>query len=132
MKRKILSYAAGCLLILSLTGCAFMNRLLPGQVDAAGNPIPGTHAANVLTETATGALPMGSLALNALLLVWNSIEKYKSKKTSTGLLATVKALNQVKNDPALIKQWEQIKTILENNHDAAGVTATIKNILAKI
>ena len=119
---------------LSLVGCAFLNRILPSQVDASGNLIPGTHQASAAQQAAAGLVPygIGSGVLNALLLVMNGYEKYKAAKLGKGLKATVAAIKQIKDDPALKAQWDQIQAILSGAHNAAGVTPLIKAYIAKI
>jgi len=124
-----------CILFtLTLAGCALLNKTFPSQLDASGNPIPGTHQASSQQQAAAGLLPygMGSIALNGLLLVMNGFEKYKAAKIGKGLKATVSAIKQIKDDPALKAQWDLIQSILSGAHNAAGVTPLIKSYIAKI
>jgi len=116
-----------------LTGCAALSHLAaPSQVDAQGQIIPGTHQASAPVEQAAGLIPFGSIVLNGILLAWNGVEKYRSKKTTRGLKSTLLALNQVRKDPDLRAQWEKIRKLLEASHQAADVQPMIDNLLAKI
>ena len=94
------------LISLTITGCALLNKVAPSQVDANGVPIPGTHTATATANTVAGLAPwgIGSVALNAILLVVNGIEKYNADKVGKGLTATLQALNKVKDDPTLKAQ----------------------------
>lgn len=122
------------LLISGVAGCAFMQKMLPSQVDANGQIIPGTHTANAAEQAAAGMIPygVGSIILNGILFAWNGIEKYKASKVGKGLNSTLIALNQIKNDPALKAQWDQIQQTLSDAHLAAGVQPLINNFLAKL
>lgn len=119
---------------LALAGCALLNKAAPSQIDANGNVIPGTHQATPVVQGAADLLPhgIGSAILGAFLLAWNGYEKYKAAKSAKGLKATLMALNQVKNDPALKADWDKIKEILSNNHSVAGVQPMINKTLANL
>ena len=135
MKRAVFVMAIiVSVLLLSVVGCAFMNKLMPSQVDANGNPIPGTHQATPVTQSAAGLIPygIGNIAMYGILLAWNGWEKYKSFKTGKGLTSTLQALNQVKNDPTLQADWDKIKSILADAHAVAGVQPLINQTLAKL
>ena len=121
-------------LAIGIAGCAFLNRALPSQVDESGNIIPGTHQASAEQQAAASLIPygIGSAALNILLIVMNGYEKYKTAKVGNGLKATIAALNQIRDDPALKAEWTQIKTILSDAHSVAGVTPLIKEYIAKV
>jgi hypothetical protein len=132
MKNMILILSV--FMMTSLAGCAIMEKALPPQLDANGNPIPGTHQAIPIVNTVAGVIPygIGQIAVAGILLAWNGYEKYKSYKIGKGLSSTLSALNQVKNDPALKANWEQIQQILSDAHTVANVQPLIKNFLAKV
>jgi hypothetical protein len=119
----------------SIVGCAFLNKAAPSSIDTTtGQPIPGTHEPTQQVKDIAGVIPggWGNVALYALLLGWNGWEKYKANKVGKGLNSTLIALNQIKGDPTLQKDWEQIKGILSDAHDVAGVQPVIQQALAKI
>ncbi|MFA5272298.1 MAG: hypothetical protein WC412_08215 [Candidatus Omnitrophota bacterium] len=136
MRNRLLFLSLILTLLLSgsIAGCAFMEKMLPNQVDASGQIIPGTHTASATEQAAAGMIPygIGSVLLNAILFAWNGYEKFKSKKLGTGLTSTLSALNQVKNDPALSAQWDLIKQTLEDAHTVANVQPLIKQLLARL
>ena len=121
-------------LAIGIAGCAFLNRMLPSQVDESGNIVPGTHTASAEQQAAASLVPygIGSAVLNILLIVMNGYEKYKVAKIGNGLKSTIAALNQIRDDPALKAEWTQIKTILSDAHSVAGVTPLIKEYIAKV
>ena len=120
--------------VICLAGCAMLDRMLPSEVDATGNPIPGTHQATASQQAAAGMIPygVGSVALNALLIVMNGYEKYKVAKIGNGLKSTVAAIKQMQEDPALQAQWEHIQSILKDAHNVANVTPLIKSYISKV
>ncbi|MFA5101142.1 MAG: hypothetical protein WC547_09695 [Candidatus Omnitrophota bacterium] len=119
--------------VLSLSGCALLSSVLPPQIDDQGNAIAGTHQATPAQQAAAGLLPygLGSVLLNGVLFVMNSVEKYKAKKVGAGLISTVSAINKIKDDPSLTAQWEKIKDILKNEHTIDGVQSVIQKYLEK-
>jgi hypothetical protein len=137
MKQRYLIIAVLVLCAVLITGCALLNKAMPSQLDEAGNPIPGTHqATEQITNAVAGinynGMPVGQIAIGALLLVWNGWERFKAAKSGKGLNATLLALKQISKDPALKSQWETIQPLLASAHKAAGVKSTIDVALAKL
>lgn len=119
-------------LMVLVSGCALMNRVAPNQVDAEGKIIPGTHQVVQPVQDVAAAIPYGSFALNGFLLIWNFIEKTKSKKTAEGLRATVLAIKQASEDPDIRAAVDKLKIYLANSQKSAGVQDTVKAVIAKV
>lgn len=134
MRKHLLLLSIIIAFVASIAGCALMNKVLPGQVDANGQIISGTHQATASAQGLAGLIPygIGSVLLNVIQLAWNGYEKFKADKVDKGLNATLIALNQVKDDPNLKADWEQIKAILSKAHIVSGVQPLIQRLLAKI
>lgn len=124
------------LLIVSLvvfSGCAWLNKYVaPSQVDANGAVIPGTHTATPLADDAANAVPYGGYALSVFLFAWNIVEKIRANKTSTGLKATVLAIEQAAKDPETAEAIKKLKLQLAESHAAWDVMPLIQRILAGI
>ena len=120
------------LFISLFAGCSFLERIAPSQVDEAGNPIPGTHEVIKPIADVTDHIPYADVGIGIFLLVWNGVERYRRKKTESGLVATVKAINAVIKDPETKTDVEKLKAELEKAHDVANVLPLIKSILAKV
>lgn len=122
--------------VLICAGCAAVskaaNRVAPSQVDSTGQPIPATHTATPLAADTAAAIPYGSFALNALLLIWNFVERVKADKVDKGLRSTVLAIEQAGKDPATADAIAKLKVDLANAHQVAGIQPVIQDILAKV
>lgn len=134
MKKMML--LALCGLMLTLGGCAAfdrgLNQFAPNQVDASGNPIPGTHTATAATNTLAGMIPYGGYVLSALLLATNIYQKIASDKTKKALNATIVAIDKAKADPSTAAVMPAVVAQLSTAHEAAGVTQEIKNVIANV
>jgi hypothetical protein len=117
--------------LLCFAGCAWLNKVAPNQVDASGNIISGTHQVPQTTQDVAAMIPYGSVGLNGFLLVWNFIERAKSKKTASGLMATVRAIKQASDDPDIQAAAAKLKEYLRINQQAVGVQSLIKDYIAK-
>lgn len=110
------------------SGCTWLSETV-----APVNPESGKHelsqTAKIVTDTAG---PYGQAAGTILLLVLNGIQWVKNKKTESGLISTVKAINDYKNDLLTKADVEKLKQYLSSAHNAAGVTLLINNLLAKV
>jgi hypothetical protein len=124
--------ALGLTIVFSFAGCAFLNKVAPSQVDSYGNAIAGTHGLSPISKDAAGAIPYGSAAVGVFLLVWNFFEKVKANKNEAGLKATVLAIEQAAQDPAIKDAVVKIKDLLSNAHQIANVQPLIDDILAEI
>ena len=128
-KAIVLSFIA---VLLVFSGCAFMNKVAPSQIDEAGNPIPGTHDVAQPVKDVAHAIPYGDVVIGILLLAWNGAEKYKSYKLGKGLKSTIQAIEKAGEDPAIADSIAKLKVLLSNAHDVANVQPEVKDILAKI
>lgn len=128
-KAVMLSFIA---VLLVFSGCAFMNKVAPSQLDEAGNTIPGTHDVVQPVKDVAHAIPYGDVVIGILLLAWNGAEKYKSYKLGKGLKSTIQAIEKAGEDPAIADSIAKLKILLSNAHDVANVQSEVKDILAKI
>ena len=123
----------GMVFLLTVVGCAFLQRVAPSAVDETGAVVPGTHALTQQAKSVVDNLgPYGQAATAIPLLIWNFVELVRAKRDQKGLIATVKALKQASDDPKTQEAFDQIKEYLKNAHNIAGVQPEIKNILAKL
>ena len=129
---RVLMITCLSLIIFTIAGCAWLNKVAPSQTDESGSSIPGTHAVSQTTQDVAGMIPYGSVALNGFLLVWNFIEQAKAKKVGNGLKSTVLAIKQASEDPAIKEAIEKLKVYLANAHNVAGVQPLIRDLLAKV
>ena|SRR3990167_5883918 len=115
-----------------LTGCALIDKIAPSRYDESGNRIPGTHEASPLAQDAAGAIPYGGVALSVLLLVTNVFEKFKSYKTTKGLMATIRAIELAAKDPETKEAIAKLKVQLSTAHQSANVQPLINRLLAQL
>lgn len=122
--------------IILLVGCSAIGKLAdniaPNQVDAQGNPIPGTHTATPITADTAGAIPYGTVVLSGFLLLVNFWQKVQADKVGKGLKSTIQAIEIAGKDPATAAAIAQLKLDLSNAHQIAGIQPLINDILAKI
>ena len=119
-------------LFLILSGCAMLQKIAPSKTDAEGNVIPGTHALIPIAQETANAIPYGGVASTVLLLVWNVFERAKSKKTTTGLMATIRAIEAAAKDPETKEAVAKLKVMLSEAHQSANVQPLINRLLASI
>lgn len=120
------------LMAVFLSGCALLDKIAPSQLDAQGQPIPGSRQPTEVTKAVAGAVPYGDVALYGVLFLAAGYEKFKAYKMEKGLKATLLAGKQVANDPEMKEAWDKVKKYYELEHDNAGVTTLIKSLLAKL
>lgn len=118
--------------LILLGGCTLANKIAPAQLDADGNPIPGTHQVSQPIQDTAATIPYGSVALNGVLLVWNFIERARANKNGKGLIATVSAIKQASKDPEIQAAVEKLKGYLATSHKAAGVQPLVDAAIAKV
>ena len=122
----------GIVLVCTFSGCAFLEKVAPSQVDETGNVIPGTHELIPLAKDVSGAIPYGGVATSIFLLAWNFVERAKSKKTTVGLMATVRAIEAAAKDPETKEAIEKLKIQLAEAHQSVDVQPLVNRLLAKI
>lgn len=119
-------------IILCFTGCVLLSKIAPPQIDERGQPIPGTHQLTPLAQAGADAIPFGGVAASFLLLITNFLEIAKSKKTKKGLIATIRAIEEASQDPAIKDAIAQLKIKLASAHKSADVQPLINELLAKL
>lgn len=125
---KGLLYLALGLCLIS-AGCTTLEKLFPSQVDESGNKILGSHYATDPVKQTAPIIPYGETAVAGLLLVWNLIERIRGNKYKKGLAGTIQAINQVKEDPKVVADWERFRETLKTVHNATGVRGIINALL---
>jgi len=124
IKQVFLSVAiAGCVF---LAGCTLIDSAIPI------NPETGFREATELTKDITGAVPYGGAGLAALLFISNTILFIRKKKTDTGLMATIKAIEAASKDPEMKEMIAKLKTQLAAAHRDVNVQPLINRLLSKI
>ena len=123
-----------CFLILSLItigGCAWLDTQFVPEYDEAGNEIG--RAPTETVKAVADAVPYGNVALNAALLLFAGVAKFKQYKTEKGLMATVTAIKSASKDPEIETAIEKLKqSYLQPSQTASGSEALIKMMLAKL
>ena len=127
---KIAALLVAVLVVLG--GCAFLQKVAPSQIDEQGSVIPGTHELSPLAQDVAGAIPYGGVASTFLLLVWNFVERAKSKKTATGLMATIRAIELASQDPETKDAIAKLKLQLAEAHQSANVQPLVNRLLAQL
>ena len=117
---------------LTVAGCAFLESVAPSAVDEAGVAIPGTHELSPLAKDVSDAVPYGGVATTIFLLVWNFAERTKSRKTTAGLMSTIRAIELASQDPETKEAIEKLKLQLAEAHQSVDVQPLINRLLAKI
>lgn len=115
-----------------LAGCSLIDRFAPSQIDEQGQVIPGTHELTPVAKDVTDAIPYGGVVTSVLLLVLNFVERAKSKKTSDGLMATIRAIEQASKDPETKDAIARLKIQLSEAHQSANVQPLINRLLSQI
>lgn len=118
--------------LLFLGGCAFLERVAPQQLDASGQPIPGTHTALPLIDNVASSIPYGSEALNFILLITNFVAIVRKNKIDKGFKATVQAIEQASKDPLVKGAIDKLKEKLSDAHQLTGTQKTVNGILASL
>ena len=119
-------------LSLGIAGCAFMAKVAPSQMDESGNVIPGTHELSPLAKDTAQAIPYGEVVVGIGLLVWNFVERVKRNKTTSGLVATMRAIETASKEPGTTESITRLKQLLAENHKGANVQPLINRLLAQI
>ncbi len=130
MKRMLM--VLGIIGIVFVTGCAALDKVAPSKVDEAGNQIPGSRELTPFSKDVTDAIPYGGVVASGLLLVINFIEKAKANKTTTGLMATIRAIELAAKDPELKDAIAKLKIQLSEAHQSVNVQPLINRLLAQI
>ena len=113
-------------------GCAVLDKIAPAQYDEQGNIIPGSREATPLARGVADAIPYGDVALSFVLLVAAGYEKYRANKLEKGLKATLLAGKKVASDPQMKELWDKVKDAYRQEHENAGVTSIVKEIISKL
>ena len=130
MKRITLFFLV--LALSMVVGCAFLEKVAPPQIDEQGVTVPGTHQLTPLAQDVAGAIPYGGVATTVMLLIWNFFEVEKARKTSTGLMATIRAIEVASKDPEIKDAIEKLKVQLAAAHQSANVQPLINRLLAQL
>lgn len=128
-KAVMLSFIA---VLLVFGGCAFMAKVAPSALDESGAPIPGTHELSPVAKDVSDAVPYGGVITSFLLLGWNFVERARAKKTSDGLMATIRAIEAASKDPEIQDAIAKLKLQLANAHQTANVQPLINRLLSQI
>ena len=117
---------------LFFSGCALIDKLAPSQIDESGAVIPGTHTATTLVKEVADAVPYGGVALSILLLITNGVEIVRSKKTTRGLMATIRTIEEAGDDPKMKEAVAELKILLAKSHSDWNVQPLINRLLSKL